>query len=716
METETKYVKQALEMAARGIPVFPVKRIEKEPAITGWQAAATTDPVTIEYWDKEFPGTRWGALSKNDGIFIVDDDTDILRDFGFKTLTIQSSKGHFQRYFRQTDASREMGTIRQPDVGGKFSVRGHNSFGVCAGPHGSGTDYKVVDDSEIVVAPDELVAFLESQRTKAKPPSFVAGHFFSDRKQITDEGIDGFCDYYSDVVHVRKREPGKWHIVCIQVDKHTPGKKPSLTESTILLVNGAVIYKCLHGCCELLNWDAFRSLVHEMSGKTKKFNFFSKTEGAVIQVNVAVEPVGEEETAGAVDVFGRSLLSKASAKITEILDGLKAYAEAIEELRAEIRAKEERLPEFPTLPGSIHDLATAVLPDFPYSFKAMAAVTRIGLALSGRTSLGAFDTLQPRFYTVMVADKWRGKTAANNAIGCFLDPICSYSAKKSVDSGPMLVKLFSRIPEVYKKILLDPDEMKSVFEKSKDSANSKNTMFSELLRLHDSNQTGHATLKEGDTQITAAHLAIIGGATFESYEQMWLKSGGGNDGLQSRFTVVSSNSGVLPIERRPTDKDAADRAAKRIERQIAGAGGFVKIDTGAYEVFHKWWEPIKDDKHSARLSDIVQRFAVVLAVTTDTQVIGADLMAVSVAFGTHVLACRERFNPDDAMSHVQQFEQRIEKAFKDGPMTDRQLLAKVRPDRRPGGYNSYYVALKALKVERLEVIKRDGKRTIWGLA
>jgi hypothetical protein len=311
------------------------------------------------------------------------------------------------------------------------------------------------------------------------------------------------------------------------------------------------------------------------------------------------------------------------------------------------------------------------------------------LALSGKTSLEFEPKMQPRFYTAMVAEMWRGKTAANEQIGELLDPICIYNNKYSVDSGPALVTAFSKALGEQKKLLLSPDEIKDVFEKSKESANGKSSMFGELLKLFENNKTGHSTMKDGDKQIENAHLALIGGATPKSYENMWMKSGGGNDGLQSRFTVVGTDAAELPLQRRHTDTEAAARAVTQIARQIENAPAYIRISASAWAVLEAWWAPIKGNKHANRLTDIVKRLMVVLAVTTDTATVSAELMRVGVAFGTHVLACRERFNPEDAMSHIQAFEHRIERCLeKRGEMTRRELMANVKPTRHPGGYTA----------------------------
>jgi hypothetical protein len=130
-----------------------------------------------------------------------------------------------------------------------------------------------------------------------------------------------------------------------------------------------------------------------------------------------------------------------------------------------------------------------------------------------------------------------------------------------------------------------------------------------------------------------------------------------------------------------------------------------------------WWESVKDNKHASRMTDIIQRFNIVLAVTSGVEVVDAGLMGIGIQFGNHVLACRERYNPEDSVSNVQAFEHRIQKCFqKYGDMTPRALHRRIHPNLHPGGLVAYYVALRATQAETLVVKKVVGKIQTWGLA
>src|SRR5260370_3911873 len=136
----------------------------------------------------------------------------------------------------------------------------------------------------------------------------------------------------------------------------------------------------------------------------------------------------------------------------------------------------------------------------------------------------------------MVAPPHTGKTAANNEVERLFLPKHDYLSVTSIDSGPALVDTFQEIMEqhaLYDErgerfawLLLNPEELRDVFEKAKASKESRNSIGSELLKLFEANVTGNRSRQNGVKEINNAHLAIIGGAPPQVYEEMWLSTGG----------------------------------------------------------------------------------------------------------------------------------------------------------------------------------------------
>jgi hypothetical protein len=98
------------------------------------------------------------------------------------------------------------------------------------------------------------------------------------------------------------------------------------------------------------------------------------------------------------------------------------YAKAIrrqldkeeKEAAADNKEVEERFPECPVMPGVLSDLARSLYPSLPLEYKQAALFTHFGLLRSGIDTFGMEPHIQPRFYTVLVAQPNRGKSASIN--------------------------------------------------------------------------------------------------------------------------------------------------------------------------------------------------------------------------------------------------------------------------------------------------------------
>ena len=383
---------------------------------------------------------------------------------------------------------------------------------------------------------------------------------------------------------------------------------------------------------------------------------------------------------------------------------------------------DEPLPDFTSmLTGSIPDYVRAVEPDFPPEFKVMSVVTRVGLALSGKVQMKGCTNLQPRFYTTLIAPAWYGKSGSIGETKA-IDNTAWYDTALSIDSAPALVATFGYragymnspdslcAPTVISpvRVLLLPDEMKDVFEKSKASKEAKGNIGTMLLRLFDSNEIGNNTKKTGKVEFTTAHFAMLGGATSEGYDAMWMNTSGALGGLQSRMTVVGTNNPQCPQKRREGNAETAEAVRIRIVEQVRAANGFIYMTPEAESLMAVWWKEVEQHESAKRLSDIVRRYLIVLAVTNDTDTIDESLVFMGIAFGNHVLAVRAKYNPADATSAVQAFENRIIKAYErvGGGLTNRDLLRRVHPERYPGGDGAFNQARRNL-VESGRIVRGE---------
>ncbi len=283
------FMRIAVPMIARNIPIIPLHPRTKVAFKNNWTELASTDPVLIGMWDVENPDYNGAAcaFAKLDGTWFFEVDKPgvwkrIENETGMKfpvTFTVSSSpgKGHF--YFRQTDASIAMGNAQGKDAEGKeaWSARVDNRYVVAPGSihPTTGKAYAVVNDAEIVPAPDWLVGWItkntvsETGRVNASldgPPIPRGSHdneLFRigcmlrnagmDYEQIKD-GLIGICekrcvDHGADYVDMCEKK-------AVQACKYEVGKaNPKVVLGSSVAVEEAA---------DVSNWRSLFSNISEM--------------------------------------------------------------------------------------------------------------------------------------------------------------------------------------------------------------------------------------------------------------------------------------------------------------------------------------------------------------------------------------------------------------------------------------------------------------------
>jgi hypothetical protein len=382
----------------------------------------------------------------------------------------------------------------------------------------------------------------------------------------------------------------------------------------------------------------------------------------------------------------------------------------------QLSTQEESSPQFPRLPGQLGNLIDAITCDLPYEHKALSTLAYIGLKLSGRVRLASEPFLQPRFYACMVGPPGTGKSSAEKEVrralfGAVLEGV---QYELSIDSGPALVEALAENP----RIIYAPDEMADAFEKAKQTATGRNSLFGEFLRLYESNETARRVVKKNAEAIhlSNVHFAMIGSATPERFERMWTGTSGASGGLQSRF-VLSFSEKALPIIKTPSDEQALSLAVGELADILNADQPVIRLSNDAQDWIQDW-AAFKDLSDSPRVLDMAKRFALVLAACNRTDEVDGETMRRALAFADYQIAVHERLMPRDAAGWVQAFENRIIAFFeRHGRATERQMRQRIVPERYQGGYGSFQQACRNLVgTGKLKQAGKTRKNTpIWEL-
>src|SRR5215472_4375008 len=281
MQNATELPTVVSQLISQGVKVVPIISGTKQPCINEWEKDASSDLNIIEGWAKEYQGCGWGVVTTPDTVFSVDDDADVLHDWlkqrGLETHTTltspatETSPAHRGYIFKQTNASRKMGTVTQPQSGGKFSVRGDRHQAVVYGLHPKGHNYETESSAPIIEAPDSLIEYLRSFIPEVELPDPVSDEKRAKSFDETKAALEAWgLPYGPDKVS----GSGLLYVNLLNGCPLHEGKHTQREAMVGVGDNGGKRYSCFR--CDAAKgwkaweaWDAFRAFIDP----EKKFRF-----------------------------------------------------------------------------------------------------------------------------------------------------------------------------------------------------------------------------------------------------------------------------------------------------------------------------------------------------------------------------------------------------------------------------------------------------------
>lgn len=175
MKSENKLLIAALDYAARGWHVIPVKPKEKLPLIKDWPGQATIDPEKIKGWFKQWPTANIGLLlGQKSGLVVLDVDgpkgsDQVLGLHLPETITATSGKDHGCHYFFKAPEHPVKRKVRLFD---EVDLLAENSF-IIVSPsvHPSGRQYSFVnlDGKDPAPLPQAILDLVKSEPVPKSP-------------------------------------------------------------------------------------------------------------------------------------------------------------------------------------------------------------------------------------------------------------------------------------------------------------------------------------------------------------------------------------------------------------------------------------------------------------------------------------------------------------------------------------------------------------------
>lgn len=195
----------AIPLAARGIPVVPLRPKTKIAFLDKWQDLATTNAAQIQTWATEYPDANCASVARAEegGVWFFEiDKPEVVQRIESetnqklpRTFRVRSRPGRGHYYFRQNAASIAMGNIAQGYVKGEdFSVRVDREYVVSPGSihPNTGLPYEVITDADLTECPQWLIDWLQAQRQEKKSaPTDATALIISGSRNVTLTSIGG---------------------------------------------------------------------------------------------------------------------------------------------------------------------------------------------------------------------------------------------------------------------------------------------------------------------------------------------------------------------------------------------------------------------------------------------------------------------------------------------------------------------------------------------
>jgi len=331
----------------------------------------------------------------------------------------------------------------------------------------------------------------------------------------------------------------------------------------------------------------------------------------------------------------------------------------------------------------------------PRSFYFMAALTCLGILLSGRVTLASAVSPQPRLFTLILGESAddRKSTAIKLTVDFFQEAIEDFPVCHGVGSAEGMAQKFK---EKGSKLLLVHDEFRSFVSKSKIEGS---ILLSTTNTLFESNCYQSAT-KKHSISLGDVHLAILGASTVETYANMF-------DpvfldiGFLNRLFVVKDHGSRrfhIPPKIGEEKKKALARGLGALLKAVkeASEGGALEIGIipEAEAIFKDWYMNLPKTQTAKRLDTYGLRLLPLLAINNDKMRIDCETVQRVITLLDYELQVRAETDPIDADSKIAVMEERIRRVLKKGSKGSRDLRKAVHYER--GGLFVFNVALKNL--------------------
>jgi len=374
--------------------------------------------------------------------------------------------------------------------------------------------------------------------------------------------------------------------------------------------------------------------------------------------------------------------------------------------------------KFGPLPDSDNfpNIMTSVAGDFaetyssylevPKHFLYMSFLTCLGSILSDRVKLASELDTPPRLYTILLGESAddRKSTALIKVVNFFSEAMDKFPVCLGVGSAEGLQMRLKKD----NKLLLVFDEFKQFINKCKIEASVLLPCVNSLFEMN----RYESQVKNSSIQIENAHLSILAASTVQTWERVWTPAFT-DIGFNNRLFLIPGSGQrkfSLPAKIPQEKKQSLKNDLVKILR-LVGEGLELNLTEEAKKLYQKWYINLEQSIHTKRLDTYTMRLMPLLAINEFMREIDKEIVEKVISLAMWQLEIRRRYDPVDAETNAAKLEERIRRALKSGPKTDRDLKRITHAHR----IGLWFYGMAINNLHKFNEIAWDKKERTWGL-
>jgi len=394
-------------------------------------------------------------------------------------------------------------------------------------------------------------------------------------------------------------------------------------------------------------------------------------------------------------------------------DKLKA-GESTEEVIAETNTDLDELKEkatdfFPNVMDGVAGKFAHVYSSYlevPKHFFYMAFLTCLGNILADKVKLVSELDTQPRLFTVLLGESAddRKSTALIKVVNFFKETMEHFAVCWGVGSAEGLQMRLKKDSN----LLLCFDEFKGFINKCKIESSVLLPAVNSLFEMN----IYEAHTKTMSIDIKDAHLSMLAASTVQTWERIWIPAFT-DIGFYNRLWLVpgmGERKFSLPKKIPDQEKQALKNDLIDILKST-GQGIELDLTDEAKDLYQKWYIDLEQSIHTKRLDTYSMRLMSLVALNEFKDEVDIGVIKKVIALANWQLEIRRLHDPVDAENKVAKIEERIRRALRGGPRSDRNLKRLVNANRE----GLWFYGMATSNLRKFKEIIWDKKNKLWRL-